>query len=60
MTLNEIYTMFMSIDGMQNWKIAYSLNFIVPQNGIEMLGDNLKRTQILVNRHLMEGHSLLM
>ncbi len=60
MTLNEIYTMFMSIGPMQNWKIAYDLNFIVPQNGIEMLGDNLKRTQILVNKHLMEGHSLLL
>jgi len=60
MTLNEIYTMFMNIDPMQNWKIAYDLNFIGPQNAIKMLGDNLKRTQILVNRHLMEGHSLLM
>jgi hypothetical protein len=52
--------MFMGIDPMQNWKIAYNLNLIVPQNVIEMLGDNLKRTQILVNRHLIEGHSLLM
>jgi hypothetical protein len=60
MTLNEIHIMFMNIDPMQNWKIAYDLNFIMPQNGIEMLGDNLKRNQILVNRHLMERHSLLM
>jgi hypothetical protein len=60
MTLNEIYIMFMSIYPMQNWKIAYNLNFIGPQNAIKMLGDNLKRTQILVNRHLMEGQSLLM